>query len=321
MTTARSFRKPRKLAFHSLEERTMMAGDVSVSVVNGDLRIIGDGNANDVAVIQTMQNGALVNGSYFVTGRNGTTINGRATADGVHNTFTGVTRDFAIAMGGSDDHVTIGPDGPGADLYGPNNKVKVPRDIIANLGGGANTLLLNGLNVARNAFISSGNGADRLFVHASVQNDLTINTGAGTDLVDVYNSFARHNLSIDASSNNTNTSDVTVYLTTMNVGNDVNIATGGGQDSVYIDEVGVNHDLSIQTGNNNDYVSISDSEAADLLFADLGSGNDTLTLSDTYGNQAVLDGGYGFYDKVFETNVNFKSHTARNFEPYFLLRR
>ncbi|HVT28618.1 MAG TPA: hypothetical protein VHE81_11445, partial [Lacipirellulaceae bacterium] len=318
-TATRSFRKPRRLAFHSLEERTLMAGDVAVSVVNGDLRIVGDANSNDVAVVQTMQNGALVPGSFFVTGRNGTTINGHSTVTTALNTFTGVTRDFNISMGGNDDHVTIGPDGPGVDLYGPNNKVKVPRDINIDLGGGANTMLFNGLSVARNASITSETGADRLFVHASVQNDLTINTGNGADLVDVYNTFVRNDLNIDASVNNS--SDVTVYLTTMNVGNDVNIATGAGQDSVYINEIGVNHDLSVHTGSNNDDVSISDSEAADLLFADLGSGNDTLTLSDTYGNQAVLDGGYGFYDKLYETNVSFKAHTARNFEPYFLPRR
>ncbi len=315
MTTPRSIRKPRKLAFHSLEERTMMAGDVAVSVLNGDLRITGDGNANDVAVVQTIQNGVPVTGSYFVTGRNGTTINGHSSSTTALNTFTGVSRDFNINMGGGDDRVTLGPDN---DLYGLNNKLKVPRDMLINAGAGNNIVVLNGLNIARNASISSGNVADRIYVHADVQNDLTINTGGGADLVDVYNTFVRHNLTIDASVNNTNTSDVTVYLTTMNVGNDVNIATGGGKDSVYITDIGVNHDLAVHTGGNDDYVSISNSEAADLLFADLGSGNDTLTLTDTYGGQAVLDGGVGLFDRVFETNVSFKSHTLRNFSPFLI---
>jgi large repetitive protein len=317
MTTTHSIRKPRKLAFHSLEERTMMAGDVGVSVLNGDLRITGDAGANDVAVVQTMQNGQLVAGSYFVTGRNGTTINGRATADGLHNTFTGVTRDFNINMGGNDDRVTLGPE---ANLYGPNNQLKVPRDLVLNVGSGNNNVLLNGLFVTRNASITSGNATDRIFVHASVQNDLTINTGGGADVVDVWNSFARHNLTIDSGVNNT--SDVTVYLTTMNIGNDVTITTGAGQDSVFVTEVGVNHDLSIRTGANNDSVSISDSEAADLLFADLGSGNDTLKLTNTYGDRAVLDGGIGFFDSLTENNVTFySSHVSRNFGVLIPTRR
>ncbi len=313
MTTTRSFRKPRKLSFHSLEERTMMAGDVAVSVVNGDLRITGDAGANDVAVVQTMQNGALVTGSYFVTGRNGTTINGQSSG----RTFTGVARDFNINLGGNDDHVTLGPEN---DLYGPTNQVKVPRDLLLNVGSGNNSVLLNGLFVARNASISSGNATDNIFVHASVQNDLTINTGGGNDLVDVWNSFVRHNLAIDSGLNNT--SDVTVYLTTMNIGNDVTVTTGAGQDHVYITEVGANHDLSIRTGANNDTVSISDSEASDLLFADLGSGNDTLKLTDIYGDRAVLDGGVGIYDSLIESNVNFySSHASRNFEPWAFQRR
>ncbi len=73
-----------------------------------------------------------------------------------------------------------------------------------------------------------------IFVHASVQNDLTINTGGGNDLVDVWNSFVRHDRAIDSGRNNT--SDVTVYLTTMNIGNDVTFTTGAGG-VVYITEV------------------------------------------------------------------------------------
>ena len=172
MTAPRSFRKPRNLAFHALEERTLMAGDVAVSVVNGDLRITGDAAANDVAVVQTMQNGVLVTGSYFVTGRNGTTINGQAAG----RTFTGVTRDFNINMGGNDDRVTLGQEN---DLYGPNNQVKVPRDLLINVGGGNNSVLLNGLFVGVMRRFLSGNATDNIFVHASVQNDLTINTGGG----------------------------------------------------------------------------------------------------------------------------------------------
>jgi hypothetical protein len=308
MTSTHSSRKPRKLAFHALEERTLMAGDVAVSVLNGDLRITGDAGANDVAVVQTMQNGALVSGSFFVTGRNGTTINGQTSG----RTFTGVTRDFNINMGGNDDHVTLGQE---SNLYGPNNQFRVPRDLVLNVGSGNNSVLLNGLFIARNASISSGSATDRIYVHAHVENDLTINSGGGADLVDVWNSFARHNLTIDTGINNA--SDVTVDLTTMSIGNDATITTGAGRDSVYITEIGVNHDLSIQTGANSDSVSITESAASDLLFADLGSGDDTLKITDTYGDRAVLNGGAGFFDSLVENNVTFySSHASRNFEPW-----
>jgi hypothetical protein len=306
MATTRSFRKPRTLSFHPLEERTMMAGDVAVSVVNGDLKITGDPGANDIAVVQTMFQGTKVTGSYYVTGRNGTTING--TAGGKN--FPGVTRDFNINMGGNDDKVTLGSE---TDLYGPLNKLNVPRDLIVNAGGGYNSVLLGGIDVARNATITSGNARDIIGVHAKVQNDLTISTGGGADEVDVWNSFVGHNLAVDTGLNNT--SDVVVMLTTMNIGNDVTITTGQGQDQVYCTEVGANHNLTVKTGGKSDTFKMLDCEVTNKLFADLGSGDDSLTLTNVHGRDAELDGGLGFLDSLHETNSSFSgSRLSRNFE-------
>jgi hypothetical protein len=309
MTTTRSFRKPRKLAFHSLEERTLMAGDVRALVIEGSLQITGDAGANDVAVVQNMQNGSLVQGSYTVTGRNGTTINGQSS-----RTFTNVLRDININMGENDDRVTLGPEN---DFYGVNNKFFVPRNLLINAGGGNNTVVVNELFIAHNAWIISGTAADSIYVHAQVENDLQINTRGGNDLVDVWNGLVRHDITIDTGV--ANTSDVTVYLTKMDIGNDATVTTGAGKDFVIITEIGVDHDLSIQTGDNNDQVSIRDSEVSDLLFAYLGSGNDKLSISNTNGDRAVLDGGDGFFDSLVETNVNFhSSHVSRRFEPWGL---
>ena len=105
----------------------------------------------------------------------------------------------------------------------------------------------------------------------------------------------------------------------MNVGHNVQISTFDADDRVTVDSVGVNNDLSIFTGSNDDVVSISNSEASDGFFAILGDGDDTLTLSNTYGGSAILDGGNGAFDRVFESGVNFKSETARNFEPLYPL--
>ena len=230
----------------------MMAGDVAVNVLNGDLRITGDGTQMTWPLFRRSRMAYRLPEAILLPA---VTAQPSTASRPDTECFTGVSARFQHqSWGASDDRVTLGPEN---DLYGLNNQVKVPRDLLINAGSGNNIVLLNGLFVARNASISSGNATDRIFVHANVQNDLTINTGGGNDLVDVCNTFVRHNLTIDASVNNTNTSDVTVYLTTMNVGNDVNITTGGGKDSVYITDIGVNHDLAVHTGGNDDYVSIS----------------------------------------------------------------
>src|SRR5262252_3490029 len=100
-----SNRTNRKLTFQTLESRQLMAGDVSVQVLNGDLVVKGNKLDNDVAIFQVMQQGQVVPGRYFIGGLNGTTING-----GINGfNATGVNRDFLIDMTqGGNDHLAIG---------------------------------------------------------------------------------------------------------------------------------------------------------------------------------------------------------------------
>ena len=78
----------------------MMTGNVGVIVIDGDLYVTGDAAANHVAIAQTQQNGVPVNGSYYISGLDGTTINGKS-----GYTATGVTRDFHIDMKGGGDNL------------------------------------------------------------------------------------------------------------------------------------------------------------------------------------------------------------------------
>src|SRR5262245_13037269 len=75
--TNNSNRNYRTLRFQNLEERSMKAGDVAVSVsAAGDLLIQGDTEGNEVVVVQEVTQGQAVPGSFYVSGLNGTTING-----------------------------------------------------------------------------------------------------------------------------------------------------------------------------------------------------------------------------------------------------
>src|SRR5262245_61665314 len=63
----------RRLRFESLEDRTLMAGNVTAAVVNGTLQITGDKSANVIQIQQGTGNGIRLVGI-------GTTINGSSLA-------------------------------------------------------------------------------------------------------------------------------------------------------------------------------------------------------------------------------------------------
>jgi len=305
-------RTHRKLTFQNLESRSMMTGNVTVLVNDaGDLQVTGDTLGNDVAIVQSVTQGQAVPGRFFVTGLNGTTINGAAGG----SFFTGVTRDMAINLGAGSDHLTLG-DGV-SDFH-----FNAPNDLRINMGTGDNGVAINGITVRDDALITAGAGRDTVDIHGARVgvatgvdgglNDMTINTGNGIDVVRMRNFFVRHNLNINAGG--LDAAHDLVDLAIADVGNDINVSTGGGRDTVLVDTVGANHSLNVNTGADIDSVRINDSNPF-RLNVNLGSGSDTLRLSDTFGDRAQYLGGDGV-DRVLEHNVQFDNgQTLLGFEP------
>src|SRR5262245_33996536 len=85
----------RRCAFESLENRQMMAGDVTAQIHNGNLIIKGDSSDNDIAVTQSST-------TITVTGTS-TTVNS-ATTPAV---LTGFTGKIKIKMKDGSDNVTL----------------------------------------------------------------------------------------------------------------------------------------------------------------------------------------------------------------------
>ncbi len=298
--TTSSNRKRRTFRYESLEERTLMAGDVGVNIVNGSLNITGDANANDVVVVQQMNRGVPIAGSFYVAGVNGTTINGSASG----RYFNGVTQDLNVNLGGGSDHLTLGNDTSSSNF-------KLPNNLSIHMGSGNDTVDVKGITVAKHTAIDTGSGNDTLDIRGNFgtggdtsANDLVIDTEGGSDTVRVHNTFVRHDLQIDTRVTLKNrdytykgylpgdkSSDV-VDLAFMNIGHNVVIHTDSelGRDRVSVDNVGVNGGLTILTYQGDDYVSIRDSEV-DFLFADLGYGNDKFYMANSFGSQASVHGG------------------------------
>ncbi len=214
----------RKLAFQALEPRTMMTGNVAVSVVKGDLKITGDKGGNEVAIFQTITQGQVVPGSFFINGVNGTTING-----GAGHVFTGVKRDFLIDLAGGNDTLTMGN-----DLT--DNKFIIPRSLDLKLGDGNNVLFIKGITVSDDAKITGGVNTDKYDIRGSFGapnvdnglNDLTIKMGNGIGFLSLHNSLVRHDLTI---STGTDTQDDVIDLSFMSIGHNATINTGAGATS------------------------------------------------------------------------------------------
>ena len=91
----------RTLGLERLERRVLLAGDVLVSVTGGDLILKGDVEANQIEVTQMGQ------GTFKVTGLNGTTVSTKTQPPGTDVTVQGVTDDVSIDLGKGDDQLFL----------------------------------------------------------------------------------------------------------------------------------------------------------------------------------------------------------------------
>jgi hypothetical protein len=124
--------------------------------------------------------------------------------------------------------------------------VKVTKDLLIDLGGGGDEVSLEGIVMAHNVSITTGNGTstadngvanDVAVHHSSIGGNLTITTGTGT-------------------STGTNSTGNAVYIDSTDIGRDLTITTGDGTgtgvrgtgNDVEVDTGSIGRDLTITTG-------------------------------------------------------------------------
>ena len=216
-----------QLGMESLESRTLLAGDVAVAIVDGDVFVRGDEAANHL-VMATDDAGALVIDGRALAG-SPTTINGQPGPFVVNNFENSIQirmlagndvvqipqGNFAehvfVGTGRGADRVVLGPDpngpsagSPGVGVDGRLTLVLGPgRDFVrANavsagsmtaLGGvGADDLGLNNVQTSGRLRIGTGQGNDRIGIANSQSPHLDVDTGFGHDCAD------RHRLNVFA---------------------------------------------------------------------------------------------------------------------------
>jgi hypothetical protein len=177
----RRLRLNRRPKLESLEGRRLQAGNVTASIVNGDLRITGDNLANEVSVFRQ-------NGFIRVHGFNNTRINGSA-VDAIFSQGS-LSHDLRADMKGGSDTLLV-------DLSG----LHVPHDIFVDTGDGNDFVRLTNLSAGNDITIDTQRGDDRVFlVNVTAGDDLKIDTGQDRDSVFLLRVQAHDRMDIDLGS-------------------------------------------------------------------------------------------------------------------------
>jgi hypothetical protein len=299
----------RTARFESLEQRQLLAGDVLVNLVRGNLIIQGDAEDNQIAITAGDEPG-----SFVVTGLNGTTVhqNGQDPASEV--TVTGVRQDVRIGMGEGNDSVSI-------------EAARVRGDLLVRTGAGNDDVSIDETGIGGRLAIGTDGGDDSVSLGSAAEEPEPASTAArGEDLEGALR--VRKGIHVDLGTEN---DTLTLDQVASSIGVGVNGGTGDdsisandasgaifavlggdGTDTISLADLRVRH-AGVHAGAGDDDVSIQDSVFSTLGVA-LGEGDDTLSIGGNQARIAVLLGGPG-EDTLEETSENeFRFEFVRGFE-------
>lgn len=305
----------RVVRFESLEDRKLMAGNITANVINDELVLNGDGSANAVEVHQTAFN------IYKVTGLNGTKINGKDDKSFI------VKKGILVDLKGGDDSFEIGGTvfvddvdgrlkidmGAGKDKV-TLGRVRVDGDTTINTSTEDDTIILGlaslgkltvntgaGHDTFNTLFSTSGQtvvnmeaGNDKFFGSSS-WNSLKVDSGIGDDTIELFLGTADGNIDLQTGANKD-----TVKLQAVIAGS-VTVDTAAGEDQVILQGGLKTNSSSIKTGSENDSVEFKGATMQTALTVDTADGLDRIVATDTTFEKALtLNTGLG--NDVVELN-------------------
>jgi hypothetical protein len=242
--------RKQRIGFETLENRSMLAGNVAAAVNSGFLNICGDSKGDQFVVHQ------LQTGDWVVAGLNGTKINGQKTA-----TFSEV---FSINI------KTLG----GNDVVGVAGGI-LPGPLCIDTGAGNDIVGLAALQVG-SVNVSTGAGNDALVV-AGLKTSSFDQTPTIAPALETSSSGS---VNLDAGDGNN------IVLLAGITTEDLSLCTGKGNDFIGIAGVCVDECLSVNTGGGTDMLGVIDSSAGFAKFYSGGQKSDILgTGQNSFGGQ------------------------------------
>jgi hypothetical protein len=279
-----------------LESRTLLAGNVTAVVDDGDLTLTGDADDNLVDVM-------VVNGDIVVQGVDGTTINGSSDPFVAFAGTTTIAGDFKARLGSGDDTLR---------LFGP---LTVAGTTHVRDHRGATRLGITEATFEGDVRVSTGRDADELSIAGSTfAGDLKIKSGSGDNLVSIYESTVDGRTSISAGStyghcgwhsgrhhrggwgwrHGRSGGDSQIVIAQSTFG-DLHVSTGRGDDNVVVQGSTIQGKLRGWTGSGDDFVMAEQVTVSGRTKLDLGRGDDSLVTeqTNTFGGKVYADGGRG----------------------------
>ena len=254
-----------------LELRTLLTGNVQISLNGANAQFTGDTAANQVEVV-------VDNGSVVVRGLNGTTINQGTTDFTLATGVTALQGSLTGSLGGGDDVVTIGV---GITLTG---------NVSLSGGDGADTLRVLGGTLHGNLTLNGDNGVTSIVVDgATISGNLAI-SGAESTLASISNSNVHGRLDVS-----TGDSADSVVVQSTTVDGVTAIHTGRGDDNVVLQNSTLHGRLWVETGAGNDVVYVNSSNVGKSARIALRRGNDTVQVlgGSNFDGRLVVAGGAG----------------------------
>lgn len=266
-----------------------LANNVQVALEGQLLVVRGDNVANNLLISQN----AL--GTIVLRGRNGTTVNGRASV-----TLRNANLNAAeIRMEGGNDILALSGLSPANDLY-------------INLGAGNDSLVSsNPATVGANCMIEGDLGNDTINLRSlTVNEDLYIDGGVGALTATVADFMGGKGVTVvsdQAADRVTLTNIVAADAVTVETkgGNDrvtvngavalaVLMATDAGADVVSLSNAITAEDVGVFTGTENDVVTLVDVDSGKSLTVSVDDGSDSVTGDGvSVAEDAVFEGGNG----------------------------
>lgn len=286
-----------------LEARQMLAGDVAVSIVDGNLLIHGDELANQIALTA-----GDAPDSYRVIGLDGTSVHASDPAAS-ELLVSGVTGNVVIRMGDGDDvvqidravfpgNVWIATDG-GSDRVVLGTAPDVVPEDIATMSGDevVSPLPAHGVGVGGSLRIATGADGDTIrILHAAVRGSLSVFSDGGDDEVVIGEPWPD-----PATSATAETPDAAVKA-----GNTIAVFLGAGDDVLALRNAASFHGVLVDGGVGNDRIHLSDLHAGYALRVLGGPGDhaDAVELHHVRSRNALVHTGDGD-DKVSIVDSSF----------------
>jgi hypothetical protein len=260
------------LFVEQLERRELLDGKVSVVVEGNNIFVDGDGEANEINVLNA---GGLVS---IQAGNATTTVVGGNT--GLAN---GAVGSIVIRMRGGDDVVNV-------------SSIAVARSITANTGAGNDEVNLIGVGAQKAITVSLGAGEDRFSIDASNSATLTIAGASGRDIISITSTTTTRDLRITTGAGNQ-----TIEIRNSTIGGSTVIRTHGGNDTVTFGDNRFEGTTLIATGAGADRF-VTDSLIENVFLSKtkvlLGSGGDYIESYSIpfFAKPSIVSGGAGIDD-------------------------